>query len=487
MAGREVRLLRRGLENQVGTRDICWTVLREHVAAFAKSAGAILLLLEMGGCGAPQAPPQRIILVTIDTLRADHLGTYGYPRGVSPFLDDLADRSVVFDLAFSSCSHTAPSHASLFTSLQPAQHNLLVNGEQLDDRLLTIAEVLSQQGYRTAAFTPVKFLNGLGAGFDRFSASRAYEPAEAVLARALEWLEEAGPETRSFVWIHLYDVHEWRAPKHLHRQAVRWVVENAEPRGGKLRSWLREHHGLPADRRESKVPIVRAINRYDGQLYAVDRAMKEFYGGLDARGLLDGSVWFITSDHGEGLGNHHRMGHGKHIYDEQIWVPLLVHSPDSRFVTGRTPAMVRLVDVAPTIAVLAGASMEAQAIPVVGRSFLPLLRDRQEPWTVIETFAQRRPADERRLREGWVPGEVYATRSTTRKLIINTEGSCEYYDLDADPFEINNVCDPLDPDIADLIHLLTGVFDVMQSQGEAMDSGVASPEVIEELKALGYL
>ncbi len=143
---------------------------------YAKHAAATLLVVAIGGCGAPQTPPQRIILVTIDTLRADHLGTYGYPRGVSPFLDGLADRSVVFDLAFSSCSHTAPSHASLFTSLQPAQHNLLINGEQLDDWLLTIAEVLSQQGYRTAAFTPVKFLNGRAAGFNRFGAlSRGFE------------------------------------------------------------------------------------------------------------------------------------------------------------------------------------------------------------------------------------------------------------------------------------------------------------------------
>ena len=129
------------------------------------------MLLAAGGCAAPQAPAQRIILVTIDTLRADHLGAYGYPRGVSPFLDDLAGRSVVFDLALSSSSHTAPSHASLFTSLQPAQHRILVNGKRLDDRLVTIAELLSEQGYRTAAFTPVRFLNGLGAGFLFFSSS----------------------------------------------------------------------------------------------------------------------------------------------------------------------------------------------------------------------------------------------------------------------------------------------------------------------------
>jgi len=468
-----------------GDRD--WIPLSEFVAECARSVAVVLLLLATGGCGVQKAPPQRIILVTIDTLRADHLGAYGYPRNVSPFLDDLADRSVVFELAFSSCSHTAPSHASLFTSLQPAQHGLLVNGELLDDQILTVAELLSEQGYRTAAFTPVKFLNGLAAGFDHFSSSESYEPAEAVLARAFEWLEETGVETKSFVWIHLYDVHEWHVPKRLHRSAVRWVVGNAEPKGKKLRLWLREHHGLPADFSDGEVPIVRVINRYDGQLFAVDQALERFYGELDSHGFLEGSISFITSDHGEGLGNHHRMGHGQYIYDEQIRVPLLVHSPTGRFATGRVLSMVHLVDLAPTIAALAGASMETQVIPVVGQSILPLLLDRQARWTVAEAFAQRRPADERRIKEGWLPGDVYATRGAARKLIISTEGPCEYYDLGVDPFEVNNVCDPLDPEVADLIRLLTGAFEAMQLQGEAMHSGVASPEVIEELKALGYL
>jgi len=455
--------------------------------AFAKSLASILLLVVAGGCAAPQAPSQRIILVTIDTLRADHLGAHGYPRGVSPFLDSLAERSVVFEQAFSSSSHTAPSHASLFTSLQPAQHRLLVNGELLDDQLLTIAELLSEQGYRTAAFTPVKFLNGLAAGFDHFSSSEAYEPADAVLTRAFEWLEENGADAMSFVWIHLYDVHEWVAPKHLQRGEVRWVRENAELQGGELRQWLVEHHGLPAELSEGGVPIVRSINRYDGQLYAVDKALKSFYGKLGARELLDESIWFITSDHGEGLGNHHRMGHGRYIYDEQIHVPLLIHSPTDGLAIGRVSNMVGLVDVAPTIAALVESSMETQAIPVVGQSILPLLHDRRARWTVTETFSQRRPADERRVKEGWLPGDVYATRSDDRKLIINTEGSCEYYYLGADPFEIDNVCDPFEPDVAELIRLLTEAYEGMQSQGEAMHSGVASPEVIEELKALGYL
>jgi arylsulfatase A-like enzyme len=181
------------------------------------------------------------------------------------------------------------------------------------------------------------------------------------------------------------------------------------------------------------------------------------------------------------------MGHGQYIYDEQIRVPLFVHSPTGGVANGRVHDIVRLVDVAPTIAALIGSSMETQAIPVVGQSILPLLRDRKARWTVEETFSQRRPADERRIKEGWLPGDVYATRSVDRKLIINTEGSCEFFDLGADPFENNNVCDPSEADIAELLRLLTDAYEAMQTQGEAMHSGAASPEVIEELKALGYL
>ncbi len=168
--------MQRVLKTHAGTGNHCWTELQEHVAACAKSGAAILLLLAMGGCGAPQAPPQRIILVTIDALSADHLVAYGCPQCVSPFLDEFSRRSVVFDPVLKSCSHPGPSHASLITSLQPAQHNFLINGEHLDNRLLTIAGVLSQQGYRTAVFTLVKSLNGRAAGFNRFGAlSRGFE------------------------------------------------------------------------------------------------------------------------------------------------------------------------------------------------------------------------------------------------------------------------------------------------------------------------
>jgi arylsulfatase A-like enzyme len=451
-------------------------------AVFAMGVASSLV-----GCSPPELPPKNIVLMTIDTLRADHLGAYGYPRGVSPFLDGLAERSVVFDAAISSSSHTGPSHASLFTSLQPAQHRLLVNGEQLDDQLLTVAELLVAQGYRTAAFTTVKFLGGLDAGFEEFSISKKYESADGVLKRALRWMEEIGAESPTFVWIHLFDVHEWRTPGNLDRRAVRWVRENAALQRAELRAWLRANQGMPRDLGNLGPSILRAINRYDGQLYAVDRALEDFFDEVRTRGFSDDAVWLITSDHGEGLGNHLHMGHGRYIYDEQIHVPLLVHSLDGRFEAGRIEAMVRLVDVAPTIADLVGVDMSEQPIPVAGTSLLPLLRDRRAPWQVDEAFAQRRPVDQRRIDLGWLAGDVYATRSPDRKLIVNTEGICELYDLSADPFEIDNICDSSDSQIGELINLLSGYYSLMESQGEAVTSGAVPPEVIEELKALGYL
>jgi arylsulfatase A-like enzyme len=333
----------------------------------------------------------------------------------------------------------------------------------------------------------VKFLGGLDAGFEVFSVSERYEPAEDVLDRAFRWIEETGTESPTFVWIHLYDVHEWRTPRNLDRPRVRWVREKANLQKGELRAWLRANHGMPSDLGELGPSILQAINRYDGQLYAVDRALESFFENLGVLGDFNDAMWIITSDHGEGLGNHHHLGHGQYIYEEQIRVPLLVHSVNGRFEPSRVESMVRLVDVAPTIADLVGVDMTEQPIAVEGQSFASLLRDPRASWIVTEAFAQRRPLDQRRIDMGWTPGEVYATRSLERKLIVNSEGPCELFDLSADPFEADNLCDSTDPDIAALIEILGDRYSLMQSQSEAVRSGVASPEVIEELKALGYL
>jgi arylsulfatase A-like enzyme len=447
----------------------------------------VVAVVSLTACQSRFEPPQRVFLFTIDTLRVDHLGAYGYPRGVSPFIDQLAENSVVFDLAVSSCSHTAPSHASIFTSLQPAQHRVLTNGEQLDPRLVTIAEVMGEAGYRTGAFTPTKFLGGLDAGFEHFSVSQQYEPATAVLERASAWFDDVSAEEKSFAWIHLFDVHEWNSPRHVHDDALQWVKTNARLRGAEFSDWLHLNHGVPTDFKPAARELTDAIDLYDGQLYALDRALAAFFADLEARGWLEGSLVILTADHGEGLGNHRTMGHGIYIYDEQIRVPLLVWAPDGRFRPHRVEQMVRLVDLAPTLAEMVGAKMDGQPIPIVGSSLAPLLAGRAREWKITEAFSQRRPADQRRLKMGWAPGEVFSVRGRSQKLIINTDGACEAFDLVRDPFELHNQCEERSTEFAESIAAAAERFNRMQTQGEAFQSGLASPEVIEELKALGYL
>jgi len=449
----------------------------------------VMLLLGAMGCyeRAPQPPPARVYLITIDTLRADHLGSYGYPRGVSPFLDRLAERSIVFDNAISASSHTAPSHASLFTSLYPAQHRLLQNGERLSDDLLTLSEVFRGAGYQTAGFAAVKFLDGLAQGFDQFRTGKVYSPAEEVLGWAGEWLGERRPEEKVFVWIHLFDVHEWNHDHHLDLDAVDIVTKSARPSGDELVTFLSRAHGLAPERFPGRRSLDEVMNNYDGQLLSVDRALERFFTDVGGSGPAEDALWIVTADHGEGLGNHGFIGHGRYVYNEQLHVPLLIHSPERFPRARRKDELVRLVDLAPTLAEIAGGSFGDQPIPIEGRSLLPLLEGAWGRWTSVPAFSQRRPVDEKRLAENWHPGEVFATQDGRHKLIVNTGGEMEFFNLEDDPFELRNGWQPGDPDQNERIRNLMELYQGMVDQGEVIGSGEISPEHIEELKALGYL
>lgn len=438
---------------------------------------------------APPEPPKRIFVVTIDTLRADHLGLYGYPRGTSPFLDSLGARGIVFESVFASCSHTAPSHASLFTGLQPAQHRLLQNGETLPEPVVTLASLLKERGYKTAGFTTVSFVKGLSAGFEEFSYEETFHDSAEILGRAEDWVRRQGAEQPFFVWIHLFDVHQWNEDDQIDREALREIRTKSDVEGPELVKLLREKFGDPFAGRIPKAKILRAVNRYDGQILSVDRHLADFFARIEAEGLMDGSLWVVASDHGEGLGNHDHMGHGKSIYNEQTRVPLLFYFADGRYEPRRLDGLFRLVDVAPTIAETAGTSFESQVLPMAGRSFLGVLAENR-PWTVETAFSQRRPADERRLHLGWEPGEVFALQSRDFKVIAKTEGQHEVYDLGSDPFELHDLAGEPDPPAEKerMLRELVRMYRKMVQQGEErLGSSEIDPEFVEELKALGYL
>lgn len=443
-----------------------------------------LLAVSLTACG-ERPPLRRVFLVTIDTLRADHLGLYGYPRDTSPFLDSLGERGQVFETAYASCSHTAPSHASLFTALHPAQHRVLRNGEELDDAVTTLAEIFRDQGYRTAGFTTVRFLEGLSAGFEELSSEKRFHPAPHVLGKAYEWIARHDAGDKLFVWIHLFDVHQWNRDDQIDGEAVRAIRTESTLAGEALLNYLQREHGTDLSQGPEK--ILRAVNSYDGQILSTDRALARFFATLESEGLARDALWVVTSDHGEGLGNHDYMGHGKTVYNEQIRVPLVFYFTDERCPARRIPGLVQLVDVAAALAELAGASFDGQVIPPVGRSLLPLLSDPDASWDSRSVFAQRRPADDKRLAEGWLPGDVYALQTARYKVIAQPEGTDEFYDLADDPFEQRNlIADPA----AEKQRMLEGLlrrYREMVEQGELLGSGEINPEHIEELKALGYL
>src|SRR5688572_24614148 len=215
----------------------------------------------------------RVVLVTIDTLRADHLPFYGYPRMTAPFLTDLANRSVVFEEAYAHSSHTLPSHASLFTSLLPTEHRARENGQELSPEIPTMAGWFRQHASRTGAFTATKFLLRATPGFEV-----AESPAEKgvpgrrrgaegreVIARALDWLGKHRDES-FFLWVHLFDVHEWR------RQSPE-VVRNGRmlvPAGDELRRYLSDAHDRPP-----RAPLSQ-IEGYDGSILKTDGLLRSF-------------------------------------------------------------------------------------------------------------------------------------------------------------------------------------------------------------------
>ena len=459
--------------------------MRRHLRRLLFSAFFMMGLLAVCGCRGSFPAPERVFLITIDTLRADHLGLYGYPRETSPFLDSLGEAGLVFDSAYASSSNTAPSHASLFTSLYPAQHRVLRNGERLHESLPTLAQLFQEEGYETAAFTTVRFLEGLDNGFDHFHNEDRVHPAKTIFGRATEWIRSRDPTERHFLWIHLYDVHQWNRSRQIDREALR-AVRAEEPSGETMMEYLVREHRTLLDQGPKKVRW--AVDRYDGQIVSTDAAVRSFYEAMESEGLGREALWIVTSDHGEGLGNHRFMGHGMAVYDEQIRVPLLYYFSDLRYPARRFDDLVRLVDVAPTLAELVGTSFKGDSIPAAGVSMLPLFEDAESGWGVRDLFTQVHCAEKvQRLRKR-IPEEIYALRTARYKIIGRSDGEDELYDLRNDPFELENLAaDGTTPETERLLEGLARTYRAYLAQSEHLGSGEIDPDFVKQLRALGYL
>ncbi|MGO8815380.1 MAG: sulfatase-like hydrolase/transferase [Terriglobia bacterium] len=428
-------------------------------------------------CAAHDAPqPASVILISIDTLRADHLSCYGYTKIHTPHIDSFAQGGTRFAQAEAQVPLTLPSHTSLFTSTYPFRNGVEENGERVPVGVVTLASVLESHGYKTAAFIGSDFLDrrfDLDQGFDFYDSpfgqetTRVDNPLAMSLRRdgalvvraAHQWLDSHRSQP-VFVFVHLFDLHTpYPLPQAVARQ--------------------------------------KGISRYDAQLEYVDQVMGSFQDELMKGGWWEKSIVVVFGDHGEGLGDHQEVDHGYYVYESTLHVPLIVHWPgsarSSKFEirnlkcetgnSGRVSSFdlrvssspVGLIDVAPTILdylrVPAPASFE-------GVSQLGALKAgvAASPRAVYSESVYAHDAF------GWAP--LRALRLGKYKYIQAPKA--ELYDLDADPREQRNLLHTNAAMATDLQNQLAQVL-TRYAPPKRTRPPALSPETLAQLESLGYL
>jgi choline-sulfatase len=449
----EQRRLRRGIFRGRG----CVCRERRGLRDSPRAVAALTLSLTIAACGAADRAPsphaRNLVLITIDTLRADHVGAYGYARGRTPTLDGLAGRGARFDRAYAAAPITLPSHATLLTGRYPPGHGARDNGMRIAASIPTIASTLRAQGFRTAAFVaafPLDHQFGLDRGFEVYSdrlgrgadGKPANErPASQVVDEAIAWLRTlpAGPNLPSapafFLWVHFFEPH---AP-----------------------------YGNPSSGRP-------AMERYDEEIATADREAGRLLTAIGP--ALADSVIVATGDHGEAFGEHGEYAHSIFVYDTTLRVPLIIVPPQtaSRRGTGDFAARVvgdpvTLADIAPTVMRMLGGGMA----DVDGIDLGPALAGRALPVRELyaESFAPL-------VEFGWAP--LRAIRSGAWKYIAAPRP--ELYDLAHDPAEQHDVAAAQ----TDVVRRLADTAGRYSAAALSARADAANPQAAERLRALGY-
>jgi arylsulfatase len=349
------------------------------------------------GCSNETRQPS-VILVCIDTLRADALGVYDEGRETSPHLDAVAREAVVFDNAYSVASWTKPAVPSLLTGFYPSEHGVFETARTHVDRLpesvVTLAESLQDVGYRTAAFVENVHLqrrhSGLDQGFGTYEEEAGAAPK--IIARFFDWLDTSSGEP-FFAYLHLLDPHWPYTPRALdapevlsaalRERAIHWDLRG--PR------WWLVRDAARGGRLSLDPPDVEALRAlYDMEVGEIDAALGRMIELLVARGILDRAVFVVTADHGEGFYEHRRLDHGYGPYEELVRVPLIIRFPNGLHGGKRVRVPVQITAVAPTLQRYVGASAPAGA----QRSALGLL-DGSPSSADADVFFEERHGDTR--------------------------------------------------------------------------------------------
>ncbi len=427
------------------------------------------MLVLLSGCtGAGDSTP--VILITIDTLRADHLSAYGYFRDTSPAIDALAADGVLFQNSNTVMATTLPAHTSLFTSSYTPRHGVRSNLRfyrqpvVTDAGFRTAAQLFAAAGYRTAAFVgaaPLRAETGIAAGFQSYSEPEGRERRAAVTtALAQSWLAEQ-PDERFFLWVHYFDPHDPYAPP----AAYAGLFRTDE----RLRRWIRDLGIAPEHRSASAYKH----NLYDAEIRYTDTQIGRLLDTLRERGLYDRAMIVVTSDHGEGLLQHGEIHHGV-IFNEELDVPLIMKFPKGKGPEGKRVAkLVSLIDVLPTL-------VEALELPLDSSQF--------DGINVLEAENRYLMAEREHTRHRYGSESNLTLRDAKWKYFYYSERPDELFDLETDYTEMRNVINE-HPEVAERMKRdLFALIHRSEQRGAGLEvRRDLSPERREDLRALGYL
>ncbi|MHC4943828.1 MAG: sulfatase [Planctomycetota bacterium] len=424
-----------------------------------------LLLPGLAGCSNEvdyKRPGCNVFFVCFDTLRADHLGCYGYPRETSPNIDAFTRDCVFFETAIAQASSTKPSHASIFTAQNVATHGTYGGTEYiLGERSVTIAEIMKEHGYKTISYNSGGFVRaiwGLAQGFDLYDSTKT-GPFKTTVNATIDWLNENSGE-KFFIFMHTYEVH------HPYQPERRFLELFEESYDGQLD----EHISIPVlkDINAGKLEITpedaqHIINCYDAEIRSMDDSFGHFLAYLKEEGLYEDSLIIVFSDHGEELGEHGFMGwHSHTIFEELIHVPLLIKFPDLNFKGTRLEGLVRTIDIIPTM-------LDVLDIEPLndfdGISLMKSIQDEKvEP---LMSMTQM--------------GEKHAAIRTQRWKLFNKR----LFDLENDPAETMD-SSPSNFQIKERLQMMLDEYMKSRTENKAELLDV-DEETMEELRRLGYV
>jgi len=444
------------------------------IGAATAAVAAVALALLVGRSRATSQP--NILVVVIDSLRFDRVGAMGSPQDLTPFIDDVAAKSVIYRRAYAPSSWTAPVVASLFTGQYPSENGVTDFFVSLKDGATTLASVLATHGYMTSGVTAnavIQDVIGFSQGFQRYKlvGEPTYENPKSdgklVNDQALKWVDEVGRDKPHFVYLHYMDVHLPYRTHHGITPPRSPAVERSDEELINAVMW---------DRWEfSPEEVWRIEDMYNGEVQYMDGVLRDLFAGLEQRGFLKNALVVVTADHGEQFGHHGVFGHGASLNEAVIHVPLSVHMPDNSL--GFVPEPVEL------------GGLAAFILDTVGVDTPPTMRIKELP-TVDDTQRATHPAPVRSELVQWVQKDHWQHKQAlvlgTHKLLVTPDGREVMYDLSRDPYE-RRPLPSVDATLHDALEVELAALQKRIEGDSAPQQVTPDAATLERLRAAGYL